>query len=125
MSEGGLEPPPSIRGLAPQASASTIPPPGLTKGKSTTNARVQRPGCLAIASFGDTFLFMQEDPQVALQKFVSALERHLAVAATKRDGSDEAVNRAYEQLEDAFLGYEEALQETYGEYLPFEQAAEQ
>ncbi|CAB4538221.1 MAG: hypothetical protein F2536_00295 [Actinobacteria bacterium] len=68
---------------------------------------------------------MQEDPTVALQKFVSALERHLAVAATKRDGSDEALNRAYEQLEDAFLGYEESLQQTYGEFLPFEQAEDQ
>jgi hypothetical protein len=68
---------------------------------------------------------MQEDPTVALQKFVSALERHLAVAATKRDGSDEALNRAYEQLEDAFLGYEETLQQTYGEFLPFEQAEDQ
>ena len=82
-------------------------------------------GCLAIGRLDDTFLGMHEDPQVALQRFVSALERHLAVAATKRDGSDEAVNSAYEQLEDAFLGYEEALQETYGEYLPFEQAEEQ
>ena len=36
VSEGGLEPPPSIRGLAPQASASAIPPPGLTSGKSST-----------------------------------------------------------------------------------------
>ena len=36
VSEGGLEPPPSIRGLAPQASASTIPPPGLPMGKSST-----------------------------------------------------------------------------------------
>jgi hypothetical protein len=68
---------------------------------------------------------MQEDPTVALQKFVSALERHLDASATKRDGSDEAVNRAYDQLLDAFLGYEEALQETYGEYLPFEQAEDQ
>lgn len=68
---------------------------------------------------------MQEDPTVALQKFVSALERHLDASATKRDGSDEAVNRAYDQLLDAFLGYEEALQETFGEYLPFEQAEDQ
>lgn len=74
---------------------------------------------------GDTFLVMHEDPAVALQKLVSALERHLAIAATKRDGSDEALNSAYEQLLDAFLGYEEALQETYGEYLPFEQAEDQ
>jgi hypothetical protein len=35
------------------------------------------------------------------------------------------MNRAYDQLLDAFLGYEESLQETYGEYLPFEQAEDQ
>lgn len=68
---------------------------------------------------------MEQDPTAALQKFVSALERHFAVAASKREGSDEAMNRAYDQLLDAFLGYEEALQETYGEYLPFEQAEDQ
>jgi len=68
---------------------------------------------------------MHEDPAVALQRLVSALERHLDVAATKREGNDEALNNAYDQLEDAFLGYEEALQQTYGEYLPFEQAEEQ
>jgi hypothetical protein len=81
--------------------------------------------CLVVSRLAATFLGMQEDPAVALQKFVSALERHLAVAASKRDGSDDAMNRAYDQLLDAFLGYEEALQETYGEYLPFEQAEDQ
>jgi hypothetical protein len=67
---------------------------------------------------------MHEDPAVALQRLVSALERHLDAAATKREGSDEALNNAYDQLEDAFLGYEEALQQTYGADLPFEQAEE-
>ncbi len=83
------------------------------------------PRCLATSRLAATFLGMQDDPTAALQKFVSALERHLAVAASKREGSDEAMNRAYDQLLDAFLGYEEALQETYGEYLPFEQAEDQ
>jgi hypothetical protein len=46
-------------------------------------------------------------------------------SATRREGNDEALNLAYDQLEEAFLGYEEALQQTYGEYLPFEQAEEQ
>jgi len=65
---------------------------------------------------------MSEQPEVALQRFVSALERHLDACATKRDGTDEALNRSYEDLEDAFLSYEEALQATYGEYLPIELA---
>ena len=68
---------------------------------------------------------MHEDPAVALQKLVSALERHLDASATRREGNDEALNLAYDQLEEAFLGYEEALQQTHGEYLPFEQAEEQ
>ena len=68
---------------------------------------------------------MHEDPAVALQRFVSALERHLDASATRREGNDEALNLAYDQLEEAFLGYEEALQQTYGAYLPFEQAEEQ
>jgi len=67
---------------------------------------------------------MHEDPAVALQRLVSALERHLDASATRREGNDEALNLAYDQLEEAFLGYEEALQQTYGEYLPFEQAEE-
>lgn len=65
---------------------------------------------------------MHEEPTAALQKLVSALERHLDACATKRDGSDEALNRSYQDLEDAFLGYEESLQQSYGEYLPFELA---
>lgn len=65
---------------------------------------------------------MHEDPAAALQRLVSALERHLDACATKRDGSDEALNRSYQDLEDAFLGYEESLQHSYGEYLPFELA---
>ena len=68
---------------------------------------------------------MHEDPAVALQRLVSALERPLDASATRREGNDEALNLAYDQLEEAFLGYEEALQQTYGEYLPFEQAEEQ
>ena len=68
---------------------------------------------------------MHEDPAVALQRLVSALERHLGASATRREGNDEALNLAYDQLEEAFLGYEDALQQTYGEYLPFEQAEEQ
>jgi hypothetical protein len=68
---------------------------------------------------------MHEDATVALQRLVTALERHLDACTTKRDGTDEALNKAYDQLEEAFLGYEEALQQSYGEYLPFEQAEDQ
>lgn len=67
---------------------------------------------------------MSEQPEAALQRLVSALERHLDACATKREGTDEVLNRAYEDLEDAFLGYEESLQQSYGEYLPIELAEE-
>lgn len=65
---------------------------------------------------------MHEEPVQALQRLVSALERHLDACATKREGADEALNSSYDALEEAFLGYEEALQQAYGEYLPFELA---
>jgi hypothetical protein len=38
---------------------------------------------------------------------------------------DPQVEQAYEQLEDAFLSYEEALSTTYDEYLPIELAEEE
>ena len=60
---------------------------------------------------------MQEDPQVALQRLVAALERHLDACSTKRSGGDEGLERAYEMVEDAFLSYEEALAASYDEYL--------
>jgi len=61
---------------------------------------------------------MQEQPSVALQRLIAALERHLEVCATKRDGSQESIQRAFDMVEDAFLSYEEALADSYDEYLP-------
>lgn len=61
---------------------------------------------------------MQEDPQVALQRLIAALERHLDACDTKRPGVDQGIERAFELVEDAFLSYEEALSASYDEYLP-------
>ncbi|MEY5023182.1 MAG: hypothetical protein RL569_95 [Actinomycetota bacterium] len=61
---------------------------------------------------------MQEDPQVALQRLIAALERHLDACSTKRPGVDQDIERAFELVEDAFLSYEEALSAKYDEYLP-------
>lgn len=61
---------------------------------------------------------MNQDPRAALEKLVAALERHLDACATKRPGSEEVLERTYEQVEDAFLGYEEALSSAFDEYLP-------
>jgi hypothetical protein len=65
---------------------------------------------------------MAQDPRLALQQFIAALERHFE-AMTSRHGSDDpAVNQTYLQLEDAFLNYEEAVEEKFEELLPFELA---
>ena len=65
---------------------------------------------------------MAQDPRLALQQFIAALERHFE-AMTSRHGSDDpAVSQTYFQLEDAFLNYEEAVEEKFEELLPFELA---
>jgi len=67
---------------------------------------------------------MAKDTRVALQHFIAALENHLS-AATLRRGSDDAnVERAYLLLQEAFLDYEESLQDSFEELLPFELAEE-
>jgi hypothetical protein len=67
---------------------------------------------------------MAQDPRLALRQFISALERHFEAVATRRNSDDPAVEQAYYQLEDAFLGYEEALGENFEEYLPIALAEE-
>ena len=68
---------------------------------------------------------MHEEVTAALANLVNALERHLDAAATKREGAEQNVEQAYYQVEDAFLGYEEALAKAYDEYLPIEIAEEE
>lgn len=63
---------------------------------------------------------MHEDPRLALEKLKLALERHLDAAATKRSGDDQSIQQSYDAVEEAFLGYEEALAAAYDEYLPIE-----
>ena len=52
---------------------------------------------------------MIADPRAALAQLVSALERHLEVAADRRDPDDAAVISAAEALAEAFDDYDEAL----------------
>lgn len=52
---------------------------------------------------------MTADPRAALALLVSALERHLEVAAARRDPDDSAVIAAAEALAEAFDDYDEAL----------------
>ena len=61
---------------------------------------------------------MSQDARIALQQFIASLERHFEAIASRRGAEDPAVEQAYFQLEDAFLNYEEALNEKYEEYLP-------
>lgn len=68
---------------------------------------------------------MHEEVTAALARLVNALERHLDAAATKREGAEQLVEQAYFQVEDAFLGYEEALAKAYDEYLPIELAEDE
>jgi hypothetical protein len=68
---------------------------------------------------------MAQDARLALRQFIAALERHFEAVATRRSSEDPAVEQAYFQLEDAFLNYEEALGESYEEYLPIALAEEE
>lgn len=63
---------------------------------------------------------MSTDPRAALDRFVAALEAHLAAAAARQGDNDPAVARAYETLADAYELYDESLYDAYGETTPFE-----
>ena len=65
---------------------------------------------------------MAKDSRVALQHFIAALENHLQAVTDRRGDHDSTVERAYELLESAFLDYEESLQDSFEELLPFELA---
>ncbi len=65
---------------------------------------------------------MAQEPRLALQQFIAALERHHEASAMRRGEEDPAVQNAYEVLKNAFLDYEEALESAFGEWLPFEEA---
>lgn len=63
---------------------------------------------------------MSIDPRVALQSLTSALEEHLAAAASKRGDDDPAVEAAFFAVADAFEVYDDSLYEAYGEVTPLE-----
>jgi hypothetical protein len=67
---------------------------------------------------------MATDPRFALQQFIASLERHFEAVSARRGEEDPAVEQAYYQLEDAFLNYEEAMGESFEEYLPISLAEE-
>lgn len=63
---------------------------------------------------------MTADPRAALSTLVAALQTHLETAAVRRGEEDPAVVEAYERVAVAFLAYDDALMETYGEVTPLE-----
>ena len=67
---------------------------------------------------GDSVRTMHEDPIVALQRLTAALARHLDACSSKRDGSDQEIQEAYDQVADAFEKYEDVLEAAFGEVLP-------
>jgi hypothetical protein len=68
---------------------------------------------------------MAKDPRLTLQQFIGSLERHLEALSSRRGEDDQAVVQAYDKLQEAFLDYEEALEESFSEYLPFELAEDE
>lgn len=63
---------------------------------------------------------MTDDPRAALSALVTALERHLETAASRRGENDPTVVAAYRDVADAFETYDDALMDTYGEVTPLE-----
>jgi hypothetical protein len=65
---------------------------------------------------------MATEPRLALQQLIAALERHFEAMSSKRSDDDPAVSHSYEVLKESFLDYEEAVDERFEEWLPFELA---
>lgn len=65
---------------------------------------------------------MAQDARNTLNMLVAALERHYEAVATGRGSDDPAVVSTYEHLKTAFMDYEEALSDQFGEVLPMELA---
>ncbi|MFM5951852.1 MAG: hypothetical protein ACKOOE_04535 [Micrococcales bacterium] len=68
---------------------------------------------------------MAKESRAALQHLIAALENHHQAIINRRGEADPSIERAYELLEAAFLDYEESLQDSYEEYLPFELAEDE
>lgn len=63
---------------------------------------------------------MTSDPRAALAAFVAALETHLELAAVRRGDDDPAVVTAYQKVADAFVAYDDALLDAFGEVTPLD-----
>ncbi|MDP9219311.1 MAG: primosomal protein [Actinomycetota bacterium] len=63
---------------------------------------------------------MSADPRAALATLVSALERHLEAAGSKRGENDPVVFAAYQDVAEAFDVYDDALLDAFDEVTPLE-----
>jgi len=63
---------------------------------------------------------MATDAREELKRFTAALEKHLEATIVRRGTEDASVQQAYEQLEEAFLDYQEAFGNAYQDDLPFD-----
>ncbi|MDO5743782.1 MAG: hypothetical protein Q4P23_04880 [Micrococcaceae bacterium] len=61
---------------------------------------------------------MSTDPRVALSVLISCLEEHLSAVAAKRGTADASISSAFLAVADAYEEYEDALYESYEEFLP-------
>ncbi|MDQ0093521.1 hypothetical protein [Paeniglutamicibacter psychrophenolicus] len=61
---------------------------------------------------------MSTDPRVALSVLISCLEEHLSAVAAKRGAQDASISAAFLAVADAYEEYEDALYESYEEFLP-------
>ena len=83
-------------------------------GRETSRAKVRTlySYSIMVCPFSPTNRYLQgmtADPRAALAILVSALERHLEVASSRRDPDDSHVITAAQDLADAFDDYDEAL----------------
>ena len=65
---------------------------------------------------------MAHEARNTVNSLVAALERHYEAISSGRGSEDPAVVATYEHLKTAFLDYEEAISDEFGEVLPMELA---
>lgn len=63
---------------------------------------------------------MTSDPRAALSTLIAALKTHLELSAVRRGENDPAVVTAYNKVADAFVAYDDALLDAYGEVTPLD-----
>ncbi|MDQ3357592.1 MAG: hypothetical protein M3520_01750 [Actinomycetota bacterium] len=63
---------------------------------------------------------MTSDPRAALSTLVAALQTHLELSAVRRGEDDPAVVAAYQKVADAFVAYDDALLDSFGEVTPLD-----